>query len=68
MDTTTYCTMLAFSSAHDVSIRTVKKWVTLGLPSYKIGGIRRVSVEAATAWLESGAANAPKFKPRAKRG
>jgi excisionase family DNA binding protein len=47
-----YITISEAARRFDVSRRTVCSWLAEGLPSVKRGRIRRIGVEAATAWIE----------------
>ena len=50
-DGAVFVTIKALAAHFGVTRRTVFAWLADGLPSLKRGRFRRVSVEAATAWL-----------------
>lgn len=56
-----------FALRHDVAVRTVKGWLSLGMPSYLAGRVRRIIVNDAERWLVNGGANRPKRSRRTKR-
>ncbi len=70
--TALYLTTTAYAQRHDVSARTVRRWLVLGLPHHKAGArVVRIHVSDADAWIEAGGANErsrPRtIKPRTKK-
>jgi predicted site-specific integrase-resolvase len=41
-----------FAQRTQVSTKTVKRWIKLGLPGFKAGRVRRILVDEALAWLQ----------------
>lgn len=52
-----YLSINEFAQRHHVHRNTVGRWIQRGLPTYFIGGIRRIIVDDADQWLRSGVAN-----------
>jgi hypothetical protein len=50
----THDTIADFAERMKVSVRVVRKWISTGMPSVKVGRIRRVIVPDAQSWLASG--------------
>ena len=50
----TYQTAVEFAETMKVSVRSVRKWLALGMPSVQVGRVRRVIVADAQRWLAAG--------------
>jgi hypothetical protein len=46
-----YATIQQFAAKHQVSTKTVQRWLKLGLPSYAVGKVRRIFVHEAEQWV-----------------
>lgn len=65
---TTYATIEAFAERLSVHPNTIKSWLKRGLPSVKVGSVRRILVERADAWLAGESTpNAPVTRTRTRR-
>ena len=62
-----YATVDEYADRLKVSRGTVFGWVKGGLPSFRIGRTRRIVIERADRWLESGGADRTRKSTRAKR-
>ena len=63
----TYATLTQFAKLHGVSVRSVRRWVRLGLPAHRVGKRSvRIRLREGSAWVESGAAIVAK-RPRKSR-
>jgi excisionase family DNA binding protein len=62
-----YATVDEYADRLKVSRGTVFGWVKGGLPSFRIGRTRRVVIEKADRWLESGGADHTRKSTRSKR-
>jgi excisionase family DNA binding protein len=49
-----FLTPESYAARLQVSPRTVRKWAGRGMPVARVGGVVRVPVERADAWVESG--------------
>lgn len=63
-----YATVDEYADRIKVSRGTVFGWVKGGLPSFRIGRTRRIVIEKADRWLESGGADRTRKSTRTKRG
>lgn len=63
-----YATVDEYADRIKVSRGTVFGWVKGGLPSFRIGRTRRIVIEKADRWLESGGADRTRKSVRTKRG
>jgi excisionase family DNA binding protein len=50
----TYMTVQQYAEYRQASRTTVFNWINLGLPSVKMGRLRRIRVDVADAWLDAG--------------
>jgi hypothetical protein len=55
----THDTVVEFAERMKVSIRLVRKWVALGMPSIRVGRIRRIIIADAQRWLAEGGDKCP---------
>ncbi len=62
-----YATVDEYADRLKVSRGTVFSWITGGLPSFRIGRTRRIVIEKADRWLESGGADRSRKSTRSKR-
>lgn len=62
-----YATVDEYADRLKVSKGTVFSWVRSGLPSFRIGRTRRIVIEKADRWLESGGADRSRKSTRTKR-
>ncbi len=62
-----YATVDEYAERLKVSKGTVFSWVRSGLPSFRIGRTRRIVIEKADRWLESGGADRSRKSTRTKR-
>lgn len=62
-----YATVDEYADRIKVSRGTVFGWVKGGLPSFRIGRTRRIVIERADRWLESGGADRTRTSTRSKR-
>ena len=62
-----YATVEEYADRIKVSRGTVFGWVKGGLPSFRIGRTRRIVIERADRWLESGGADRSRKSTRSKR-
>lgn len=62
-----YATVDEYAERLKVSKGTVFAWVRSGLPSFRIGRTRRIVIEKADRWLESGGADRSRKSTRTKR-
>jgi hypothetical protein len=56
-DPAPFATIKQFAHRHQVSTRTIRNWIKLGMPSYKNGRIVRIVVEFADRWVIAGGPN-----------
>ena len=62
-----YATVDEYADRLKVSRGTVFGWINSGLPSFRIGRTRRIVIEKADRWLESGGADRSRKSTRSKR-
>lgn len=62
-----YATVDEYANRIKVSRGTVFGWIAGGLPSFRIGRTRRIVIEKADRWLESGGADRSRKSTRTKR-
>ncbi|MDP9150521.1 MAG: hypothetical protein M3O36_11355, partial [Myxococcota bacterium] len=62
-----FCTMDEYAARLQVCRRTVGTWIQAGMPSFRAGGLRRIQIAKADAWIESGGADLVRARSRAKR-
>lgn len=62
-----YATVEEYAERLKVSRGTVFGWISNGLPSFRIGRTRRIVIEKADRWLESGGADRTRRSTRTKR-
>lgn len=62
-----YATVDEYADRLKVSRGTVFGWIKGGLPSFRIGRTRRIVIEKADRWLESGGADRSRKSTRSKR-
>lgn len=62
-----FATTIQFANRMQVSVRTVKNWISKGMPSVCVGRARRIRIALADEWLHAGGAQVRPDRPKTTR-